>query len=426
MRAPFTICTATIGALLLSGLAGAASAQQIDPSSDLGKFRDYRDTGMKALDHSDPTAAMANFIKAEELIPDSPSILILKAQTAQKQGRLKNAYSFVKQYLNRGYVMDLKANPDFHQFWDETFDERQGENMASQGELTTVSSSPDFAITEGLTYDADAEKFYVSGVRTGTVTALSTKGAKDIITFRAGVAAYGLGLHDGKLWATTAATRETKGFDPKSTIPSKIVALDPKTGAVVTTISDPDKTRRFGHILAGKDDLYVTDSEHGEVLRLNGYAGTLQSLVPEGYMDSPDALAENSDASVLVVADFISGLYRVDLATGAMQHLTPPQDGSFLGISYLVRYGNDLIGIQTGFKPNRVVKFHMSSDWSQVESEEVLARSATDLVQPTQGVIVNDAFVFVAKSQWDNLDSRGNPIKAQPDNAVIASLHLAP
>ncbi len=143
-------------------------------------------------------------------------------------------------------------------------------------------------------------------------------------------------------------------------------------------------------------------------------------------MDSPDALAENSDASVLVVADFISGLYRVDLATGAMQHLTPPQDGSFLGISYLVRYGNDLIGIQTGFKPNRVVKFHMSSDWSQVESEEVLARSATDLVQPTQGVIVNDAFVFVAKSQWDNLDSRGNPIKAQPDNAVIASLHLAP
>ena len=410
---------------LTTALASPVWAQQIDPASDLGKFRSYRDTGMQALAHDDPTAAMANFIKAEELIPDSPSILLLKAQTAQKQGRLKNAYSFVKQYLNRGYVMDLKANPDFHQFWDETFDERQAENTAPEGNLMVVSSSPDFAITEGLTYDPDTQKFYVSGVRTGTVTALNTKGAKDLITFRAGVAAYGLGLHDGKLWATTAATRETKGFDPKGNIPSKIVALDPKTGAVVTTISDPDKTRRFGHMLAGKDDLYVTDSEHGEVLRLNGYAGTLQSLVPEGYMDSPDALAENTDATVLVVADFISGLYRVDLNSGAMQHLTPPEDGSLLGFSYLARYGNDLIGIQTGFKPNRVVKLHMSADWTQVESEEVLSRSATELVQPTQGVIVDDSFVFVAQSQWNSLDAHGNPLKTKPDNAVIASLHLA-
>ncbi len=420
----------TAGALLASGvlanciLASGAGAQTIDPASDLGKFRQFRDTGMTALAHSDPVAAMANFTKAGELIPDSPSILLLKAQTAQTQRRLKDARAALKEYLDRGYVVDLKANPDFHQFWDDALEEQNAANQAPVGELKLVSSSPDFAITEAIAATPDGDTFYISGVRTGTVTALTTGGARDVITFRAGVAAYGLGLHDDKLWATTAASRQTLKFDPKVTIPSKIVALDPKTGAVASTIVDTGKTRRFGHLLLGRDDLYVTDAEHGEVLRLGGYQGTLQALVPEGYMDTPDALAESEDANVLVVADLISGLYRVDLAAGSMVRLVPPADGSLLGVSYLARYGHDLIAIQTGFKPNRVVRLHMSDDWSTVQSEEVLVRSATALSQPTQGAVVGDTFVFVAKSQWDNLDAQGNPLKAKPDNAVIAAIPL--
>jgi hypothetical protein len=205
-----------------------------------------------------------------------------------------------------------------------------------------------------------------------------------------------------------------------------VVVIDPATGAIGKSFSDSAVSRRFGKLLAGRDDLYVTDSERGEVLRLAGYDGTLETLVPAGYMDSPGGMAESADATSLIVADFVSGLYRVDLSSGNMTRLAPPADGALLGISYLARHGNDLIAIQTGFKPDRVLRLRMSDDWSQVKAVEVLLRSGRLLSQPTQGVVSGDTFMFIAKSQWDNLDARGNPIKPEPDPAVIGEITLTP
>jgi hypothetical protein len=108
-----------------------------------------------------------------------------------------------------------------------------------------------------------------------------------------------------------------------------------------------------------------------------------------------------------------------------MKHIVPPADASLLGISFMTRYGNDLVAIQTGFNPDKVLRLHMSDDWSEVKSVDVVLRSDTQLSQPTQGVMDGDMFVFVAKSQWDALDGQGNATKT-PQNAVIAALKVGP
>lgn len=416
----------TVPVLLAALMATGAGAQTIDAGSDLGKFRAAREEGMKALDSSDPTGAMKAFNAAGDIMPDSPSILLLKAQVAMKQHKTGTAQAVLKDYLARGYVLDLNKNPDFNAVWASDLEEMDQANIVPKGEMQILSTSEDFAVTEGFAYAPDSNQVFVSGVRTGTISVLSPQGARDLMKLRPGVAAYGLGLRDGKLWAATAATRQTVGFDAKKPVSSKVVVIDPANGQVVKSFADAKTTRRFGHMLLGKDDLYVADAEHGEVLRLAGYDGMFQVLVPEGYMDTPDALAENEAASTLVVADFISGLYRVDLATGQMSRLLPPADGSLLGISFLARYGNDLIAVQTGFKPNRILRLHLSDDWSQVTSTEVLLRSPKDLSQPTQGVVTGDRFVFIAKSQWANLDDHGQPIKPKADPATIGSINLKP
>ncbi len=422
------IALAGLAAAILAGVlvAQTASAQAIDPASDLGQFRKLRAEGMAAFEQNDPTGAMAALTKAGDILPDSPSILLLKAQVAIKQRKPADARAALKDYLTRGYVLDLRKNADFNAVWDAGLNDLEEGNESPLGKMQVMSSSPDFVITEGLAYVPESSELYLSGIRSGAVTVLSATGARDVITFRPGVAAYAIGLRDGSIWATTAASRQTQGYDAKAAISSKIVVIDPASGQVSKTFSDPAKMRRFGHMLMGRDDLYVTDGEHGEILRLNAYQGELQTLVPEGYMDSPDALAENEGATSLVVADFVSGLYRVDLTSGSMARLLPPADGSLLGISWLSRYGNDLIAIQTGFKPNRILRLHMAEDWSEVKSVEVLLRSDKLLAQPTQGAVVGDTLIFVAKSQWDNLDDQGNPIKPEPGETVIGTIKLAP
>ena len=403
-------------------LAASAKAQAIDPNSDLGQFRTAREQGMKALDAHDATTALDAFSKAQALIPDSPSVMLLKAQVYLAQNRKDKAHAELVDYEKHGYIVDLKKNPDFAAVWDGDLDALQAANTAPVGQVHVAASLPGFVLGQDVA--AGDDRIYVSGVRTGSVTVVSAAGAKPLMSFRPGVAAYGLGLHGGNLWAATAASRQTRGYDAKADVRAKVVVINPVNGAIVNSFADAAKDRTFGHVLMGRDDLYVADTDHGEVLRLNGYAGTFQVLVPEGYFDTPQAMAENADASALIVSDFIAGLYRVDLVKGQLTHLKPPAGGSLLGLSQLVRYGNDLIGVETGFPPNRVVRLHMAPDWSAVTSEEVLLRSDDALAQPTGGVIEGDHFIFIAKSQWTNLDDRGNALSDTPDPVEIGVIKL--
>lgn len=405
-------------------LAGPAVAQDVDPSSDLGQFRALREAGMKAMDAHDNAAALDAFTKAGAVLPDSPSILLLKAQVLTAQNRREDAHAALVEYEKRGYVLDLKTNPDLSAVWDSDLDALQAANTAPVGAMHIAISLPGFALGQGIAYGSGSDALYLSTVRTGAVTVINASGTKPLLNFRPGVAAYAMSFHGGNLWAVTAASRQTKGYDAKANVKSRVVVINPDNGAIINSFTDPAKDRNFNSLLAGQNDLYVTDSNHGEVLRMNGYDGKFQTLVPEGYLDSPEALAESADGNTLIVSDFISGLYRVDLAKGSLNHLAAPGSGSLLGLSQLVRYGNDLIAVETGFKPERIVRLHMSPDWSRVENEEVILRGGDDLSQPAGGLVDGDHFVFIARSQWDNLDDRGNALKADPAPIVVGAIEL--
>ena len=420
----FLACRLLTLGLVAAGLAGTAHAQTVDPTSDLGQFRAAREQGMKALDAHDMTGALAAFDKAQTFIPDSPSILLLKTQAFLAENRKDQAHDELVAYEKRGYVVDIQKNPDFNAVWDSDLEALQAANTRAVGEMHPAANLSGFVLGEGLATGGD--RLYLSGVRNGSVMVVSAQGAKPLMSFRPGVAAYGLGVHGGNLWAATAASRQTKGYEARADVKSKIVVINPANGAIINSFADAAKDRNFGHILLGRDDLYVADTNHGEVLRLNGYAGAFQVLIPEGYFDTPEAMAENADASALIVSDFIAGLYRVDLVKGTLTHIKPPAGATLLGLSQLVRDGNDLIAVETGFKPNRVVRLHMSPDWSSVDSEEVLLRSEDALAQPTGGVVEDGHFIFIANSQWNNLDARGNPLNETPEPVVIGSIQIDP
>ncbi len=414
-------------ALVLAMAFAPAQAQVIDPASDLGQFRSLRGDGMTALDKGDTATALNDFAKAQAILPDSPSIPLLRAQAFLKQKRKPEARAALLDYLRRGNLLDLTKNTEFNAIWDGSLEDQLQANQTVVGDMEGLTALKGFHIVEGLAYAPEQSQLFLSSVHTGKVIAMSPEGARDVIEFRPGVAAWGLGLRDGTLWAATVQSRQTQGYDPAKPIASKIVAFNATDGKVISAVTDPLKAdREFGHLLLGRDDLYVADTAHGEVLRLTAYGKALEVLIPEGYMDSPQGLAENTDATALMVADFTSGLYRVDLTTGGMARLLPPADGNLLGITSLSRYGNDLIAVQNGLKPNRILRLHMSPDWAQVETVEILLRSDKLLSQPSQGMVAGDEFVFAANSQWANLDDRGNAKTEDPEAAIIGVIKLKP
>lgn len=411
-------------AMLAAVVANPVAAQKVDPTSDLGRFHALRAEGMAALQKNDRQTALDRLTQAGEIIPDSPSVLLLRAQAALELKRKPAARAVLIDYLKRGLVLDLGRYPEFNAIWDADLESLQAENTRRIGSLTVLHRVEGLNLIEGVATMDDGALLGTS-LRNGTVGPISATGIDKRLSLRAGVAANAIALKDGALWASTAASRQTVGYSDAK-VASKIVKVDPATGKILAQFEDKRADRRLADLHAGKEDLYVSDGNTGEVLRLTGYQGPLQVLIPEGYLGSPQGLSENADATVLIVADYASGLYRIDLTTGTLARLKAPADAVLLGLDGLYRYGNDLIAVQNGFKPNRILRLKMNADWSAVEKTEVLLRGQPELEEPTGGQVIGDRFVFVARSQWSEFDDKGNIKRDTPAPVVIGEIKLKP
>ncbi|MEJ2129551.1 MAG: hypothetical protein P8X81_11985, partial [Woeseiaceae bacterium] len=157
-------------------------------------------------------------------------------------------------------------------------------------------------------------------------------------------------------------------------------------------------------VIADEDTIYTTDSIDGPVYRYSISNREFSTLVPKGVFGSPQGLVLDSSGRHLYVADYIGGLYRVQLEDGSVRRVAVPKTVSDFGIDGLYRHGNRLIAIQNGIQPHRVVAFELSHDGLAIESAEVLAMNLPEFDEPTLGTIVGDHFYFVANSHWNRFD----------------------
>jgi len=125
----------------------------------------------------------------------------------------------------------------------------------------------------------------------------------------------------------------------------------------------------------------------------------------------------------LFVADYVGGLYRVRLADGQVERITSADAINTYGIDGLYRHGNELVAIQNGIRPHRVVAMALSDDGLSITGSRTLARNLPEFDEPTLGTIVGDSFYFVANSHWNSFD-RNNNLPDGLSNPIILKLPL--
>jgi hypothetical protein len=108
------------------------------------------------------------------------------------------------------------------------------------------------------------------------------------------------------------------------------------------------------------------------------------------------------------VADYVGGLFRVRLSDYSVERVLSAESQSLFGIDGLYRYGDELIAIQNGIRPNRVIALTPAPDGITIISSRILARKLPEFDEPTLGTIVGDDFLFVANSHWNRFDRDGN------------------
>lgn len=153
-------------------------------------------------------------------------------------------------------------------------------------------------------------------------------------------------------------------------------------------------------------DVLFTDSQHATLFVLRTDADTLVSYTHARFR-SLQGVAPSADGSGAHVADYSHGLLYVELRTGRVVRVADAAGTTTLGIDGIVRTGRDIIAVQNGMVPARAVRLTLDQSGRRVVRAQTVDRNGTIADEPTIGAMLGDAFLYVANSQWEKYDARG-------------------
>ncbi|HSO73749.1 MAG TPA: hypothetical protein VLU47_02845 [Blastocatellia bacterium] len=396
------------------------SVGQVPAADDPPKTaRYYRQQAAAAYKAKDYPAAIENFKKAAELIPDHPTLLYNLACVNALAGRKSEALASLSKVAEMGLVMPAEKDTDLDAIKD-TPEFKLILKRFEASKAPVSNSSAGFTIhekgliTEGLAYDPADETFFVSSVHKRKILAIGKSG--DVKVFAAeqdglfSVLGMAVDAKRRLLWVASTAFPQMINFKKEEDGTSAVFKFDLRTRRLLKkyVLSNAGKKHALGDlIIHSNGDVFTTDSLSPAVFVIRPEKDEIELFLSDPRFGSPQGLAFSDDEQHLFMADYGTGLFDVDVKTKRVSHLGPLAGATLLGIDGLYFFKGSLIGVQNGVNPQRVVRVLLSRDLKRVEQLEVLEANNPVFLEPTLGVIVKDTFYFIANSQWPLVDENG-------------------
>jgi len=420
-------------ALLAAGLAAAAGVGAAGlPEDFVGLFK----AATEAYEAKDYPRMEQKLREALKLRPGHPRALYNLASALALGGHKNAALIELRKLERMGLSFEVGQDEDFagmrewQGFKDVSRAFARNRRSAGEAKVTFRVPAPAF-IPEGLAYDDDSETFFLGSVHERRIRRIRDDGTQDDFVAPGSVwAVLGLAIdsEQRRLWAATAAIAEMKDAKTEELGRSAILAYDLKSGALKQRYAVPEDGRKhsIGDLIVSRSGtVYATDSASGDLFALDPASGKFDALTVAGALASPQGLALARDRRRLYVADYTQGLYRYDLEKRALTRLDVAEDICVYGIDGLYRFDDDLIAVQNGIRPHRVVRFELDRGGKRVRHASVLAASLTEFDEPTLGVVVGRRFHFVANSQWNRFgQDHALPPEAQLRGPVVLEVAL--
>lgn len=215
---------------------------------------------------------------------------------------------------------------------------------------------------------------------------------------------------DGGLWYASAAVPEFSGINEINAGLTGLFRYDFHSDEtnVRAVLPKGEQGMVLGDFVFADDDtIYATESLTGALYRYSLPDDEFTQVVAPGQLRSMQGLVLDQSGEHLYVADYVGGLFRVQLDDYSVERVTADDSINLFGIDGLYRRGNELIAIQNGIRPNRVAAFTLGEDGVTVTGARVLARNLPQFDEPTLGIVAGDEFLFVANSHWNRFDRKG-------------------
>ena len=374
-------------------------------------------------------------LRAEQLLPDHPRLLYNSACALVATGDADGALDRLERIAAMEVAVDLASSASLaplHGHPRYLAVTQAMADLAVPVERSSVAFTvpdPTFLV-EGVAVDPATGELLLSSLYQRRIVRVAADGRMEPLTAPDDELWSILGMAvdpDGRsLWTVTVSGPRMQGAAPDEPLRSALVRISLADGRVLARFEPAAEipgSALDSVAVAADGTVFVSDSGAGAIHRLEPGGTGLEVLAPPGSFLSTQGLALSADGRVLWAADYGRGLAAVDTSSGEVRF--PEHRGpSLLGIDGLERHGADLIAIQNGIEPPRVVRIVLGGDGESVARVELLERAHHLYREPTLGVVVGDDLLYVAASQWRSFDEQGRLLRDQLVEPSILRLPL--
>jgi DNA-binding beta-propeller fold protein YncE len=198
----------------------------------------------------------------------------------------------------------------------------------------------------------------------------------------------------GILWAVGASFDLTEDFDADAPVRSGVFGYDLVTGQLREKFIADNPTNGFNDVaVAPSGDIYLS----GDALSvIRSGSNAIEAIDTSMQIFGSNGIAVRPDGERIFVSSYPVGIAAVDPRTGESRWLEAPDGVSLYGIDGLYWYEGDLVGVQNGIRPWRLVRLQLNGEQSAVTNVRLIEFANEDLT-PTTGAIVGDRIHYVGQ-----------------------------
>jgi WD40 repeat protein len=190
-------------------------------------------------------------------------------------------------------------------------------------------------------------------------------------------------------------------------------------------LSKDDGNHALGDLTVSQNgDVFASDSMTPTIYKIDAKTDKLEVFLKSDSFASLQGLTFSPDEKYLFAADYSFGFFRIEMKTKNILQLAVEGDIAVLGTDGIYFHKGNLIAIQNGINPQRVVQFSLDPAFTKITGYKTLEANHADFNEPTLGVLNGDDFYFNANSQWEMVNEKGELKKDQLKEPVILRLKL--
>jgi SMP-30/gluconolaconase/LRE-like protein len=360
---------------------------------------------LSALGQQDVEDARRGVAAVERLLeqrPGDPTLWFYLARFQAQAGDTAASVSALQRVAEQGEGF-MPRREDFARAWDDpAFQSVLGRIEAKLPRLDYAPTAFELddagLVPEGIAYDAASRSFFVGSIAQRKVVRVSEDGAAgDFAVTGGGLdAVLGLAMDSPRrlLYVVSTSGITAQGAER---LRNAVLAYDVDTRKLMQRYDVPEARQLNDVAVAPGGRVFATDSGNGAVYEIAVKGpGPSRIVLPAGQLRGSNGLAASPDGKRLYVAHS-TGIAVIDLAAGAVKRVDNRTRENVAAIDGLYQWRGELIGVQNGTNPGRVIRITLSRDGEAItQVKTLLSHHHNRLDEPTTLAVTDHGFFLLA------------------------------